>query len=187
MDIAFGLIGGLGLFLYGMSRMSKSLQKVAGDKLRTFIGMLTNNRLMGVLVGTLVTAIVQSSSATTVMIVGLVNAGIMNLTQAVGVIMGANIGTTATAIMIAFRVHKYAPLIVGIAVAVWLFTGNRKTKQIAEACIGFGVLFVGMMFMGDALRPLRTHQPFIDPLVSFGGVSNFRDVSRVRYYCSSAK
>lgn len=168
MDIAFGIIGGLGLFLYGMSVMSKSLQKVAGDKLKTFIGMLTNNRLMGVVVGTLVTAIVQSSSATTVMIVGFVNAGIMQLNQAVGVIMGANIGTTVTALIISFKIHKYAPVIVGIAVAVWLFTENRRTKQIAEACIGFGILFVGMMFMGDALRPLRTHQPFIDLLVSFG-------------------
>ena len=168
MDIAFGIIGGLGLFLYGMSIMSKALQKVAGDKLKTFIGMLTNNRLMGVVVGTLVTAIVQSSSATTVMIVGFVNAGIMHLNQAVGVIMGANIGTTVTALIISFKIHKYAPVIVGIAVAVWLFTENRRTKQIAEACIGFGILFVGMMFMGDALRPLRTHQPFIDLLVSFG-------------------
>lgn len=122
---------------------------------------------MGV-VGTLVTAIVQSSSATTFMIVGFVNAGIMHLNQAVGVIMGANIGTTVTALIISFKIHKYAPVVVGIAVAVWLFIENRRTQQIIEACIGFGILFVGMMFMGDALRPLRTHQPFIDLLVSFG-------------------
>lgn len=168
MEIAFGLIGGLGLFLYGMNVMSTGLQKAAGDKLKSIISMLTSNRLMGVGVGAIVTAIVQSSSATTVMVVGFVNAGMMQLKQAVGVIMGANIGTTITAQIITFKIEKYAPIIVGIAVGVWLFTENRKVKQFAEAFIGFGILFIGMKYMGDALKPLRTYQPFRDLLVSFG-------------------
>ncbi|WP_026478040.1 Na/Pi cotransporter family protein [Alkaliphilus transvaalensis] len=168
MEIIFGLLGGLGLFLYGMNVMSTGLQKAAGDKLKSIISMLTSNRFMGVLVGAGVTAIVQSSSATTVMVVGFVNAGMMKLTQAVGVIMGANIGTTITAQIISFKIEKYAPIIVGIAVAVWLFTENRKLKQLAEAFIGFGILFIGMQFMGDALRPLRSSQAFRDLLVSFG-------------------
>ncbi len=168
MEIIFGLIGGLGLFLYGMNVMSTGLQKAAGDKLKSIISMLTSNRIMGVIVGAGVTAIVQSSSATTVMVVGFVNAGMMRLTQAVGVIMGANIGTTITAQIITFKIEKYAPIIVGIAVGVWLFTENRKIKQMAEAFIGFGILFIGMKFMGDALRPLRSSQAFRDLLVSFG-------------------
>lgn len=168
MEIILGLLGGLGLFLYGMNVMSTGLQKAAGDKLKSIISMLTSNRFMGVLVGAGVTAIVQSSSATTVMVVGFVNAGMMKLTQAVGVIMGANIGTTITAQIISFKIEKYAPIIVGIAVAVWLFTENRKLKQLAEAFIGFGILFIGMQFMGDALRPLRSSQAFRDLLVSFG-------------------
>ncbi|SCY65938.1 Na/Pi cotransporter family protein [Alkaliphilus peptidifermentans] len=168
MEIIFGLIGGLGLFLYGMNVMSTGLQKAAGDKLKSIIGMLTSNRFMAVLVGAGVTAIVQSSSATTVMVIGFVNAGMMKLTQAVGVIMGANIGTTITAQIITFKIEKYAPIIVGIAVGVWLFTENRKLKQIAEAFIGFGILFIGMKFMGDSLRPLREAQAFRDLLVGFG-------------------
>ncbi|GAB6086605.1 Na/Pi cotransporter family protein [Alkaliphilus crotonatoxidans] len=168
MEIVFGILGGLGLFLYGMNVMSTGLQKAAGDKLKSIISMLTSNRLMGVAVGALVTAVVQSSSATTVMVVGFVNAGMMKLTQAVGVIMGANIGTTITAHIITFKIEKYAPIIVGLAVGVWLFTENRKIKQFAEAFIGFGILFIGMSYMGEALRPLRTYQPFKDLLVSFG-------------------
>lgn len=168
MEILFELLGGLGLFLYGMNVMSTGLQKAAGDKLKSIIGMLTTNRFMAVIVGAVVTAIVQSSSASTVMVVGFVNAGMMQLTQAVGVIMGANIGTTITAQIITFKVERYALIIVGIAVGIWLFTKNRKTKQLAEAFIGFGILFIGMKFMGDALRPLREYEPFREMLVSFG-------------------
>lgn len=168
MEILFGVLGGLGLFLYGMNVMSTGLQKAAGDKLKSIISMLTSNKFMSVLVGAGVTAIVQSSSATTVMVVGFVNAGMMKLTQAVGLIMGANIGTTITAQIITFKIDKYAPLIVGISVGVWLFSNNRKVKQIAEAFIGFGILFIGMKLMGDSLRPLREFQPLRDLLVSFG-------------------
>ncbi|MBM7615258.1 phosphate:Na+ symporter [Alkaliphilus hydrothermalis] len=168
MEIIFTLLGGLGLFLYGMNVMSTGLQKAAGDKLKSIISLLTNNRVMGVIVGAIVTAIVQSSSATTVMVVGFVNAGMMKLTQAVGVIMGANIGTTITAQIITFKLTEYAPIIVGIAVGIWLFTENRKLKQIAEAFIGFGILFIGMDFMGDALKPLKGSPVFRDLLISFG-------------------
>ncbi len=167
MEIFFGVLGGLGLFLYGMHVMSSSLQRAAGDKLKDIIGLLTTNRILGVAVGAVVTAIVQSSSATTVMVVGFVNAGMMNLSQAVGVIMGANIGTTVTAQVISFRIDRYAPMIIGIAVLIWLVTKNRRIKQIAEAFIGFGILFVGMSFMGDAVRPLRELQAFQDLIISF--------------------
>ncbi|SDK04400.1 Na/Pi cotransporter family protein [Natronincola ferrireducens] len=168
MEILFGVLGGLGLFLYGMNVMSNGLQKAAGDKLKSIIGLLTTNRFMAVVVGAVVTAIVQSSSASTVMVVGFVNAGMMKLTQAVGVIMGANIGTTITAQIITFKIEKYAPIIVGLAVAVWLFAKNRKIKQLAEAFIGFGILFIGLKFMGDALRPLREYEAFRHMLISFG-------------------
>ncbi len=167
MDIAFGVLGGLGLFLYGMHVMSSGLQKAAGSKLKDIISMLTSNRIMGVMVGALVTAIVQSSSATTVMVVGFVNAGMMQLAQAASLIMGANIGTTITAQIITFKIDRYAPIIIGISVGVWLFTKNRKTKQIAEAMIGFGMLFIGMKMMGDALRPMREFEAFRALLVSF--------------------
>lgn len=167
MDIVFGLLGGLGLFLYGMHVMSSGLQKVAGNKMKDIITVLTANRFMGVLVGAVVTAIVQSSSATTVMVVGFVNAGMMQLAQAASLIMGANIGTTVTAQIITFKIDRFAPLIIGIAVGVWLFTKNRRTKQMAEALIGFGMLFIGMKMMGDALRPLREFEAFRTLLVSF--------------------
>lgn len=168
-EIFFGLLGGLGLFLYGMNIMSTGLQKTAGDNLKSIIGLLTTNRLMAVIVGTVVTAIIQSSSASTVMVVGFVNAGMMKLTQAVGVIMGANIGTTITAQIITFSIDKYAPVIIGISVAIWLFSRNRKIKQLAEAFIGFGILFLGLRFMADSLSPLKEYEAFQEMLVSFGG------------------
>lgn len=171
MSIAFGLIGGLGLFLYGMRIMGDGLEKAAGEKLKRLIEVLTNNRVMGVLVGTIVTAVIQSSSATTVMVVGFVNAGIMKLTQAVGVIMGANIGTTVTAQLVSFKLTDYAPVAVGIGVAIWLFTSNKRTKNIAEIFIGFGILFIGMETMSDAMKPLREFEGFRTLLASFGGGS----------------
>ena len=141
MEIIFGLIGGLGLFLYGMKIMSTGLQKVAGNKLKSIIGMLTSNRFIAIVAGAVTTMIVPSSAATTVMIVGFVNAGVMTLTQAIGMIMGANIGTTVTAQMITFEIDQYAPIIIGISVAVWLFSKKPRIKQVAEAFIGFGILF----------------------------------------------
>ncbi|WP_432401653.1 Na/Pi cotransporter family protein [Wukongibacter sp. M2B1] len=168
MDIAFGLIGGLGLFLYGMNVMAAGLEKSAGDKLKRFIEILTSNRFMGVVVGALVTMVVQSSSATTVMVVGFVNAGVMKLTQAVGVIMGANIGTTITAQLVSINLTAIAPISVGIGVGIWLFTSNRKVKNFAEIIIGFGILFLGMDMMKHAVKPLRQYEGFTNLLLSFG-------------------
>ncbi|MCT4607359.1 MAG: Na/Pi cotransporter family protein [Marinisporobacter sp.] len=168
MEIFFGLIGGLGLFLYGMTIMGDGLEKSAGDKMKKIIEVLTNHRIMAVTVGALVTMIIQSSSATTVMVVGFVNAGIMTLTQATGVIMGANIGTTVTAQIASLKLSHIAPVVVGIGVGIWLFTSNKKTKNVAEIFIGFGILFIGMDFMKDAVKPLREYEGFREMLISFG-------------------
>lgn len=162
MEMILPVIGGLGLFLYGMNIMGMGLQKAAGDKLKRLIEVLTNNRIMGVIVGALVTMIIQSSSATTVMVIGFVNAGIMNLTQAVGVIMGANLGTTITAQLIAFKLTDYAPLAVAIGVAIWLISSSKKSKNISEVLIGFGILFIGMDMMGAGLKPLANSPVFSD-------------------------
>ena len=126
MDIIIGIMGGLGLFLFGMNLMGEALEKAAGSKLKKIIELLTSNIFMGVLVGTLVTAVIQSSSATTVMVVGFVNAGIMTLPQAVGVIMGANIGTTVTAQLVSIDMNGLAPLALGIGIILYLFSGKPK-------------------------------------------------------------
>lgn len=164
MDIAIPVFGGLGLFLYGMAMMGDGLQKTAGDRLRRLIEVLTNNRLMGVLIGTVVTMIIQSSSATTVMVVGFVNAGLMTLPQATGVILGANIGTTITAQLIAFNITKYAPVFVGIGVVIWLSSKKQKLKDISDVLIGVGVLFIGMGMMSSGLKPLAEIPAFTEIL-----------------------
>lgn len=154
MNIALPVLGGLGLFLYGMNIMSTGLQKAAGTKLKSIISALTKNRFLGVLVGIAVTMIIQSSSATTVMIIGFVNAGMMTLVQATAVIMGANIGTTVTAQIIAFKLTDYAPLAVAIGVILLLFTSKKKTREFGEIVVGIGILFIGMDMMGSGLAPL---------------------------------
>ncbi|WP_270646659.1 Na/Pi cotransporter family protein [Paeniclostridium hominis] len=168
MQIAISLMGGLGLFLYGMNLMADGLQKSAGEKLKRIVELLTSNVLMGVLVGALVTAIIQSSSATTVMVVGFVNAGIMTLPQAIGVIMGANIGTTITAQLVSLDLVGIAPLALGIGIVIYLFSKNQKTKTMAEILIGFGILFTGMDFMKEAVKPLAEYKGFTDAFVAFG-------------------
>lgn len=167
-SIIFGVVAGLGLFLYGMNQMGNGLQKAAGDRLKKIIGMLTSNRFLGVMVGALVTAVIQSSSATTVMVVGFVNAGIMQLSQAIGVIMGANIGTTITGQLVSFKLEAVAPVAVGIGVIVHMASKSQKAKNYSEILIGFGILFVGMTYMKDALSPLREVQAFKDALINFG-------------------
>lgn len=159
----FGFIGGLGMFLYGMNKMADGMQKSAGGKMQKFLGMLTNNRFMGIGIGALITAIIQSSGATTVMVVGFVSAGIMTLTQAVGVIMGANIGTTITAWVVSIgqlgdsakivSPEFYAPLFVGVGSLVMMFSSSPKKKVIAEITIGLGFLFMGLKFMSVSLKP----------------------------------
>ena len=168
MDIAIGIMGGLGLFLYGMNLMGDGLQKSAGSKLKRIIELLTSNVIMGVLVGMVVTMVIQSSSATTVMVVGFVNAGIMCLTQAIGVIMGANIGTTITAQLVSLDVDFLAPVALGIGIVIYMFSNKPKHKNIAEILIGFGILFTGMDFMKEAVKPLAGYQGFTDMLLSFG-------------------
>lgn len=163
----FTFIGGLGMFLYGMNVMADGLQKSAGNKMKQLLGYLTNNRLLGVLMGLLVTAIIQSSSATTVMVVGFVNAGMLTLTQATGVIMGANIGTTVTAWLVsasewgAFLKPEFiAPLILGIGSFILLFAKKKRVKQIAEIAIGFGILFVGLSAMSTSVSVYRDNPIF---------------------------
>jgi phosphate:Na+ symporter len=167
MEIAIGVIGGLSLFIFGMTYMGNALQKTAGSRLKQILAALTNKRIMGVFVGAVVTMIIQSSSATTVMTVGFVNAGLMNLNQAIGVIMGANIGTTVTAQLVAFKLTDAAPLIIGVGMGLYLIGKKKKTKDVAEIFIGFGILFLGMALMKEAIEPLEESQIFIDILSNF--------------------
>jgi len=167
MDIAISLIGGLGLFLFGMSYMGDGLQKAAGSKMKGILAALTKNKLMGVLVGALVTGVIQSSSATTVMVVGFVNAGLMNLNQAVGIIMGANIGTTVTAFLVSLNITSLATSLVGIGVFIFLASKKKKTKSMAEVIIGFGILFIGMDIMKEAMGPLESNPQFIGLMTKF--------------------
>jgi phosphate:Na+ symporter len=164
----FGLLGGLGLFVYGMKLMGDGLQKAAGEKLKRMLEILTSNKFFAVLVGAGVTAIIQSSSATTVMTVGFVNAGLMNLFQAAGVIMGANIGTTMTAQLIAFKLSDIAPFILAIGAALVLFSKKKKTKDIGEIVLGFGILFVGMSMMENSMRPIRELEGFKNIILALG-------------------
>ncbi len=166
MSIAIGVVGGLGLFLFGMQMMGAGLQKAAGKKLERIIEILTTNRFMGVLVGMLVTGVIQSSSATTVMVVGFVNAGIMKLTQAVGVIMGANIGTTITGQIVSMSIEDIAPISIGIGMIIWMTTKKDSRKTLAEIFIGLGILFLGMEFLKDALKPLRELEAFNTMMIS---------------------
>ena len=169
LEMLFKFIGGLGMFLYGMHIMAEGLQQSAGDRMKKMLGFLTNNRLLAVLMGALITAIIQSSSATTVMIVGFVNAGIINLTQAVGVIMGANIGTTITSWIVSMsewgevmKPEFFAPLILGIGALLFIFMKSEKKKDLGEILLGFGVLFIGLSFMSGAIKPYRDAPVFAD-------------------------
>ncbi|MDO5062572.1 MAG: Na/Pi cotransporter family protein [Peptostreptococcaceae bacterium] len=166
--IILSAASGLGLFLYGMNLMGSGLQKAAGEKLKSIVGLLTKNKYIAVVVGIVVTAIIQSSSATTVMVIGFVNAGIMTLNQAIGVIMGANVGTTVTAQLVSFNLEAVAPLAVALGMLAYIVNKGPKTKDYAEILIGFGILFVGMVYMKDAVKPLREVKAFQDMLISFG-------------------
>lgn len=161
------LAGGLGLFLFGMKLMGDGLEMAAGSKLRGMIERLTKNKYMGALVGLVVTAVIQSSSATTVMVVGFVNAGLMNLAQAVGVIMGANIGTTVTGVMIAINLTAIAPIAVLIGVVMISFIKRNSVKHIGQIIAGFGILFMGMKMMSTAMEPLSESEAFTSLITSF--------------------
>ena len=163
----FSMLGGLALFLYGMNMMSNGLELAAGNKMKTILEKLTSNRFLGVLVGALVTAIIQSSSATTVMVVGFVNSGLMSLTSAVWVIMGANIGTTITGQLIAIDITAIAPLIAFIGVAMIVFFKSKKLDALGTVIGGLGILFIGMETMSNAMIPLRTMPEFVGLISKF--------------------
>ena len=163
----FSLFGGLALFLYGMQMMSDGLEAAAGNKMKEILEKLTANRFLGVLVGALITAVIQSSSATTVMVVGFVNTGLMTLKQAVWIIMGANIGTTITGQLIALDVGELAPLLAFIGVAIIMFSKNEKHHHYAAIIAGLGILFIGMDMMSTSMKPLRDVPEFVNLLTSF--------------------
>ncbi|WP_186430542.1 Na/Pi cotransporter family protein [Clostridium sp. BSD9I1] len=159
-SMLIGLFGGLGLFLYGMKVMGDGLENAAGDRLKVFFEKITSNPIKAVLTGAVVTAVIQSSSATTVMVVGFVNAGLMNLYQAAGVIMGANIGTTITGQLVALDLTAIAPIFVGIGAIIILFSKGGKTKEIGNIILGFGILFIGMESMSGSMKPLAKSEGF---------------------------
>lgn len=172
---AFVFFGGFGMFIYGMHIMSEGLQKSAGNQMKQLLGVLTNNRFLAVIVGATVTAIIQSSSASTVMVVGFVNAGLMNLVQATGVIMGANIGTTVTAFLVSsaewlvfFKPSKFAPLVLGIGSMMLFFSKDKKKKQIGEILVGFAMIFIGLDLMKDGVSPYKGSQIFKDAFTVLG-------------------
>ncbi len=163
--LLFGLIGGLGLLLFGMKIMSEALQKIAGDRLRRAFATLTSNRLMGVFTGAAVTAIVQSSNATAVMVVGFVNAGLISIAQALGVLLGANIGTTVTAQLLAFDIGHFALPAIGVGTGLKLFCSNKRWSQFGEIVLGFGILFFGLTIMQGTFVPIKDNAAFHDFLL----------------------
>ena len=166
-ELILGLLGGLALFLYGMQMMSSNLEAVAGNRMKQILERLTANRFLGVLVGAGITAIIQSSSATTVMVVGFVNSGLMTLNQAIWIIMGANIGTTITGQLIALDIGALAPLIAFVGVVPIVFFKNKKAQHIGGIIAGIGVLFIGMGMMSDSMMPLRESEVFVQFMTQF--------------------
>ncbi len=175
LDIIIPFVGGLGMFIYGMQIMAQGLENAAGNKMKSLLEVLTKNKLMGVLLGAVITAVIQSSSATTVMVVGFVNAGIMNLTQAMGVIMGANIGTTVTGWLVSavewakfLSPSKLAPIAVMLGVIIMLTGKRRSSKEVASIIVGFGLLFIGITTMSSAVSPLQESESFCNIFVTLG-------------------
>ena len=164
--MAMQLFGGLALFLYGMEQMADALKAVAGERMKTILAKLTTNRFMGAITGAFVTAVIQSSSVTTVLVVGFITAGLMSLSQSIGVIMGANIGTTITAQIVAFKVTKAALLMIAVGFFMLFASKNEKTKHYGAMIMGLGLVFFGMSVMSDAMKPLRSYQPFLDLMIT---------------------
>lgn len=159
------LFGGLALFLFGMEQMADALKAVAGERMKSILAKLTANRFMGAITGAFVTAVIQSSSVTTVLVVGFITAGLMSMAQSVGVIMGANIGTTITAQIVAFKVTKAALLMIGVGFSMLFISKNDRIKQYGGMLMGLGLVFFGMSVMSDAMKPLRSYQPFLDLMI----------------------
>jgi phosphate:Na+ symporter len=162
LSMGMKLLGGLALFLYGMEQMADALKAAAGERMKLILAKLTTNRFMGAITGAFVTAIIQSSSVTTVLVVGFITAGLMSMAQSVGVIMGANIGTTITAQIVAFKVTKFALLMVAGGFGMLFFSKQEKIKQYGGMLMGLGLVFFGMSVMSEAMSPLRSYQPFLD-------------------------
>ncbi|HOG04168.1 MAG TPA: Na/Pi symporter, partial [Accumulibacter sp.] len=160
------LLGGLAIFLFGMLQMEEGLKAVAGERMKGILAKLTVNRFMGVGTGALVTAVIQSSSVTTVLVVGFISAGLMTLSQSVGVIMGANIGTTITAQIVAFKITKAALGMIAVGFAMLFIARSDRTKHYGEMLMGLGMVFFGMHVMSEAMEPLRSYQPFLDLMKS---------------------
>ncbi len=169
--ILFNSFGGLGLFLMGMKFMSEGMQKAAGDRLRKTLNFLTSNRVFAISVGFIITALIQSSSATTVMVVGFVNASLMKLTQAIGVILGANIGTTVTGWIVTLKIVKFSMPLIGIGVFIRFFSKNEKWRFAGEIIFGFGILFLGMETMKNGFAPLRKSPDFINFFTKVDGLN----------------
>lgn len=167
LTIFSGLIGGLGLFLFGMNMMASGMQKAAGDRLRRILELLTSNPYMATLTGILVTMVVQSSSTTSVMVVGFTNSGLMGLSQALGTMLGASIGTTITAQLISFNFSLLVYPLIGIGVVLHMFAKKRVHKSVGQSILGFGILFIGLGIMSTAMHPLRSFPPFLSMMTSF--------------------
>lgn len=166
LPLLFGLLGGLALFLYGLEQMTRALKSLAGDRMKAILARLTANRFLGVVTGAFVTVVIQSSSVTTVLVVGFITAGMMSLAQSVGVIMGANIGTTVTAQIVAFNVTRYALVLIAVGFGMLFFAKKTRRKQQGHGIMGIGLVFFGMKVMGDAMEPLRGYQPFLEWMVA---------------------
>ena len=167
-QMAVNLAGGLALFLFGIDQMTDGLKSVAGEGMRTILARLTSNRFTGAMTGAFVTSIIQSSSVTTVLVVGFTTAGLMSFAQSIGVIMGANIGTTITAQIVAFKVTKAALFMVAVGFGFLFFGKKGRLRHHGEIVMGLGLVFFGMSIMSDAMGPLRTFQPFLDLMAAMG-------------------
>ena len=161
LPLIFGLLGGLALFLYGIEQMTGALKTIAGSKMKNLLAKVTSNRIKGAITGVFATAVVQSSSVTTVLVVGFISAGLISLAQAISIIVGANVGSTVTVQIIAFNITKYSLLMIAIGFGIRFIVKNEKIKYLGLMLMGIGLLFLGMQFMSDATRPLRAYEPFI--------------------------
>ncbi|MGF0031498.1 Na/Pi cotransporter family protein [Bariatricus sp. SGI.154] len=170
LEIAFGLLGGLAVFIFGMNMMSECLQKAAGERMKSILALLTKNPIMGVLAGALTTAVLQSSSATTVMTIGFVSAGLMNLPQAISIILGANIGTTMTAQIIAFKLSDYIYAIIFVGFIISFISKSQKAKNIGQTIFAFGLLFLGIETMGNVMEPLASSPVFTDMIAKVADI-----------------